>query len=308
MSIPSNASIVARHLMLRRVGPGSWRGRCPICGHDAFTVEQGRTETLAWCHHGCADDEARQRMLDEVDRLCGGAPRLPAPPPREKPAPRTTTSGARRIWRESVEPRGTIVERYLRSGGLELTDVLANRVIRFHRALPYTSRDDLRPAMITLFRNVAAGEGQAIFRTWLLECDGKIEHVRKSYGPLKATAAMLTPLSEIGDALLIGEGVETVMSALKLGQASTGWALGSSVGIQLFEPPPQVKHLIVSGEIDEGHANWTATLKLKARLGDQVTVLWKRPRVGLDANDEVLKCSPKIESIEPEDASRSVLS
>ena len=57
-----------------------------------------------------------------------------SPPPSPQPPPlKTTTESAIRIWRASVDPRGTAVERYLTSRGLALDDDVAGSVIRWNR-------------------------------------------------------------------------------------------------------------------------------------------------------------------------------
>ena len=64
------------------------------------------------------------------------------------------TEAARRIWRESVDPRGSPVERYLALRDLPLPDELANDVLRYHGATftawrnpdPETAEDALRAA------------------------------------------------------------------------------------------------------------------------------------------------------------------
>jgi hypothetical protein len=60
--------------------------------------------------------------------------------------------------RTSLDPRGTLVESYLKSRKLEIGDDIAGRVLRWH---PGTS------AMVALFRSVRTDEPLAISRTFL---------------------------------------------------------------------------------------------------------------------------------------------
>jgi hypothetical protein len=75
------------------------------------------------------------------------------------------SSFALRIWRESINPRGTLVEQYLRSLSLDLPSEVANEVIRFH---PYCLFGSERfPAMVCLVRHIRTDEPQGIQRTAL---------------------------------------------------------------------------------------------------------------------------------------------
>ena len=53
--------------------------------------------------------------------------------------PPDATEAARRIWRESVDPRGSPVERYLASRDLPLPDELANDVLGYHGKATFTA-------------------------------------------------------------------------------------------------------------------------------------------------------------------------
>jgi hypothetical protein len=62
------------------------------------------------------------------------------------------------IWGDSRDPRGSLVEQYLKSRALELPDDAANEAIRFHPACPF--RYERFPAMVCLVRNIVTNEPQ----------------------------------------------------------------------------------------------------------------------------------------------------
>src|SRR4051794_35441612 len=74
---------------------------------------------------------------------------------------------ARTIWKEAVDPRGTLVEQYLVSRQLTLTDEIAYHVIRFHPRCPWTDERGNRiavPAMVCAMTDICTNEFRAIHR------------------------------------------------------------------------------------------------------------------------------------------------
>ena len=47
-----------------------------------------------------------------------------------------------RLWRDAVDPRGTLAERHLNGRGLALDDDLPMRVLRFHDRCPFRKAED----------------------------------------------------------------------------------------------------------------------------------------------------------------------
>ena len=91
-------------------------------------------------------------------------------PRKSSPKPPQAQEVARKrralsIWAESIEPRGSLVEKYLAGRGLELPDEVADEAIRFHSACPFGA--NRFPAMVCLVRNLRTNEPQAIHRTAL---------------------------------------------------------------------------------------------------------------------------------------------
>ena len=100
------------------------------------------------------------------------------------------------LWSASVDPRGTLVERYFeRERGLVLGDDVAGRTLRWN---------DRIGAMIALFRNITTGEPQAVSRTFLTPDARNIE--RKFFGPVGGAAVMIDPFDAVTSGLHIGQG------------------------------------------------------------------------------------------------------
>jgi putative DNA primase/helicase len=133
--------------------------------------------------HSFADDDWRD-CRDHVRRLLGiererqPAPRWAAEASRQPPEPRPQDDDGRAralaLWHATVDPRGTLAERYLRSRQLEIGDDIAGHVLRWHPAIG---------AMVALFRSIETDEPQAISRTFL-DRDGQ-KLGRKFLGPVR---------------------------------------------------------------------------------------------------------------------------
>ncbi len=144
------------------------------------------------------------------------------------------------LWGASVDPRGTLAERYLNGRGLELDDDLAGAVLRWHPGIS---------AMLALFRNIETDKPQSISRTFL---DGDARKLgRKFLGPVGGGAIKLDADDAVLGGLHIGEGVETAMAARALGLRPT-WALGSKGAIGAFPVLPAVDALTILAEPDAG--------------------------------------------------------
>ena len=163
------------------------------------------------------------------DFVGSAVPSSGRPKTKPKPAPDAWS----RIWRESVDPRETLVEVYLRSRCLSLPDGVAGHVIRFHSALYHDG--ERRPGMVALFRDIATDAPCGIHQTFLNDHGGKID--RRIYGSAKCAAIKLDADENVTEGLHIGEGVETCIAAMLAGYRPT-WALGSAAASESFRCCP----------------------------------------------------------------------
>ena len=229
-------------------------GPCPLgcASQDGFVVTPGKQ--LFYCRPSGARGDAVDMVMhvkgyddvaDALEFITGKRPprkgergdtelREPAlaPQPTVRPAmevgrdgPSTTTTDAMKLWRPSVDGRGTLAERYLNQRKLGLDAYLAVYVLRWHPGIG---------AMLALFRNIHTGAPQAISRTFLDQDARKIG--RKFLGPVGGAAVMLDPFDEVLEGLHIGAGVETCMTARQHPRMNfrPTWALGSDTAIADF--------------------------------------------------------------------------
>ncbi|MGO8738795.1 toprim domain-containing protein [Rhodoblastus sp.] len=183
-------------------------------------------------------------------------------------------AGALAIWRASVEPSGTLAERYLRSRGLYLPDQIPeDEFLRWNPSIG---------AIVCLFRDVHNWTPRAVTRIYLGREGKKLS--RAFLGPVGGAAVMLDAHGDIMDRLVVGEGVETCLAARQMGFAPV-WALGSAGAIGKLPLLHVVQELIVLAEIDGG-ANANAVKEVTARWhADGRRVVVAHPQIGRDAND-----------------------
>jgi hypothetical protein len=185
------------------------------------------------------------------------------------------------IWHSSVDPRETIVEYYLREHrGLRLTDDIAGTAIRFHGSLWFDQNTRL-PGMICLMRDIKTNEPRAIHRTFLRPNTGeKVD--RRMLGSAKGTAIKFDPASISG--VMIGEGVETCLSAREAGLGPGVWALGSSGAIRTFPVIAAIPTLTIIQENDATSQRDGASCRDRfLKAGKPVNIV--RSRIGNDLND-----------------------
>jgi hypothetical protein len=220
------------------------------CGDDWRDVRDHIREQL-----GIPTDNWKRERPDDASKACSE----PAAPPDDS----TRIASAMSRWRASV-PRGTHVERYLASRGLELGDDLAGEVIRFHPGVN---------AMVALFRDVRTDEPRAVSRTFLDQDARKIE--RKFLGPTRNSAVKLDGDDTVLGGLFIGEGVETCLAARQVGLKPC-WALGSAGAIATFAVLPAIEALSVIVDHDPNGAGEKAARAAEAHwraAGREVNLL-----------------------------------
>lgn len=261
---------------------------CPGPGHSprdrslSVTLSAAAPDGfLVFSHAGDDWRECRDNVLAHTGRK---------PSARQVPAraqPRTDYgAAAANLWNAGVDPRETLVERYLASRGLELPDDVAGRVVRFHGACPWRRDDgeiERRPAMLTVFRSIASDAVVAVHRT-LLSSDGR-KLDRRMLGPVAGAAIKIDDATDIEYGLTVCEGFETGLAARALGFRPV-WALGSAGAIGEFPVLPGIDALTILAETDDSGANAKAVRACGNRwtvAGHEVIIA--TPRVAGDMND-----------------------
>jgi putative DNA primase/helicase len=193
-----------------------------------------------------------------------------------------TKAWALDIWSKSVNPAGTLVERYLREHrGLQLSGDIAGSVVRFHGSLRF-DEFSRKPGMVCLFRDIATNEPCGIHRTFLdRETGQKID--RKMLGVAKRAAIKIDDAESVSSKLTIGEGFETVLAA-RLAGLGPVWALGSTSGIQFFPVLSGLAELTILEENDAASRKAGSACARRYLAADKpVNVV--TPKVGNDLND-----------------------
>jgi hypothetical protein len=105
-----------------------------------------------------------------------------------------------------------LAETYLVSRGLQLPPT---QILRFHAGLKHPT-GGFWPAMVALVTNGADATPLAIHRTFLArDGDGKasVRPQKMMFGPCRGGAVRL---AEPGDLLMVGEGIETCLAAMRV--------------------------------------------------------------------------------------------
>jgi hypothetical protein len=193
--------------------------------------------------------------------------------------------GARRseaalaVWQSAKLVKGTLVETYLALRSIHLPPPNA---LRFHVGLRHPS-GGIWPAMVALVTDGADGTPLAIHRTFLT-ADGvgkaPIEPQKMMLGPCRGGAVRL---ADPGEALMIGEGIETCLAAMQA-TGHPAWAALSTSGLRALNLPNDVRDVIVLADGDEaGEAAARDCTMRWHREGRRVRIA--RPPWGMDFND-----------------------
>jgi hypothetical protein len=138
-----------------------------------------------------------------------------------------------------------------------LTDAPAGRVIRYHRARRWKDANGKTirvQVMVVAMPSIAKDEITGIQRTRLSSKGMKIE--RRMLGVAAGAAVNLD--ERVTEQLIIGEGVETAMTARQIGLRPT-WALGSADAIEGFPVLDEIARLMILAENDEANEDAAET-------------------------------------------------
>jgi len=232
-------------------GGGRYLCACPVPTHGRGRGDKspslsigvgGNGALIVKCFAGCDPldvlAELRRRGLDDkrdrwdLSRRPGAAVVALAPP-------FDAAAAGLALWRQGVDPRGTLTDRYLASRRLDLGEDLAGGVLRWHPGIG---------ALLALFRSIESNRPQAICRTFI---DGKGRKIKRMFvGPVGGAAIKLDADENVTNGLHVGEGLESCMAARQLGLRPT-WALGSSGAVAAFPVIGGIQALSLLREHDE---------------------------------------------------------
>jgi len=270
----TDAKEIARRFNLRPVA-GSFVGACPACGYkDSLRITSQNGRALWWC--GACQDQAA------VTAAISGQAAQAAPMAAAADASQVQKrEWALNHWADALPAKGTVVERYLAARGITLRDHMPLRFLPNH-----LDRDGGKrwPVMVALMVD-CAGTPQAIHRTFLAS-DGAgkapIATPRKTLGIVAGAAVRLAP---VADRLVIGEGLETSISA-GLMMGAPAWAAISAPNLEFkLKLPASIREIIVAADHD-GPGLKAARAALARWRAEGRTVKIARPQTpGADFND-----------------------
>jgi hypothetical protein len=198
--------------------------------------------------------------------------------------PEQTKRAIERILAGCQPAAGTPVEAYLRSRAITILPPL----VQYHPRLWY-SDDTYFPGMVVERQN-AAGDVVALHRTFLTEAGAKapVEPMRKDLGRWTGTAIRLSGRAE---EMLLGEGIETVLSVMQM-TGLPGWAAGSAGALRMAVLPPWVRRvtILVDGDDEGERASQAAAARW---FYEDREVKLARAGRGKDFNDLLLEESRK---------------
>lgn len=191
----------------------------------------------------------------------------------------SSASWAARVRNSSSSARGSHVEIYLRRRGVTVSIPPS---IRFHHGLlhPEGSR---WPAMVALVAGAIDNAPAAIHRTFLSRDGTSKAAVGTAKMMLGPCGGGIVRLGGEGRVLLIGEGIETCLSAMQATGHRTCAALSTS-GLRKLALPDDERDIVVLADGDAaGEAAAMNAARRWAREGRRVRVA--RPPAGMDFND-----------------------
>jgi hypothetical protein len=197
----------------------------------------------------------------------------------------TRTARALKLWREAVPIAGTVAARYLTSRSIVGWPPEVDEVLRFHPHCIFGQDADgarvHHPCMLALVRHSINNKPKAVYRTALTPKATKID--RKAYGPTRGGAIKLWPDDYVTTGLVVGEGLETVLSAVSMTYEGTllrpAWALGDASHLREFPILAGVEALTILVDRDANNAGQdvaSACAQRWAKAGREVNRLIPR--------------------------------
>ncbi len=229
-----------RSLYVRLAPPGA-----PGKFTDAATGEHGDLLDIIR-HRICAP--TLRAALDEARAFLA----RPAAPAAGSGNAYDATEAARRLWRRCRAIDGTHAEAYLHARGLARCRFPA---LRYHPALLYRDGGGVRrlPALVAA---VTAHDGDIItgvHRTWLdprRPAKANLSSPRKALGRIFGHAVRFGDPAD-GASLLVGEGIETVLSLVTASPEITAAAALSAGSLGAFSPPAGTARLVIARDNDD---------------------------------------------------------
>ena len=171
----------------------------------------------------------------------------------------------KKLWNESLNPKNSVVENYLKNRGLLLDEI--PQAIRYCPSLYHKPTDKYFPVMLSAISKYGTDEIIALHRTYL-KADGSdkadILPNKMMFGQVKGGAVNI---ASAGSVLIVAEGIETALSIYVSTKIPT-WACLSASNLTTIDIPPVniTPKIIIAADNDR--AGIRAANKLAIRLLD----------------------------------------
>ena len=252
---------------------------------DAATGQHGDLLDLI-CLQG--NHHMLREAMEEAHRfLALPRPEYFRPVPKKSAAIRTdreVVTAAHRLFNAARPIGGTIAEKYLFGRGIVVPPQTA---LRFHPNVYYRDDEGNRSAHSALLAAVHDNDGKfmAVNRIWIDRKGGGLAHIPS---PKKALGHLLGHAVRFGyprDILIVGEGVETILS-LKTARPDIAMAAALSANhLAALIPPSHIKHLIIARDNDK--AGEKAAVTLAERVCTSGITSYDFVSYGKDFNDDL---------------------
>jgi putative DNA primase/helicase len=271
---------------------------CPLCSSLRSTVAKRSAKVLAvdliepefaiyYCNHCGANGYSRpdtpSRPIDLTEqRQRRQQAECEAAADKER-----RTRRALELWNEADPFQGSPAEGYLRDArgiGDWLAQFPIGRSLRFHPHCPF---ERLRlPCMIALVREITTNAPVGIHRTALTDTTPPGRISRLSLGPTSGGAVKFSPHDAVHSGLMIGEGVETVLSASRQFQFRPVWSVLGKNGIAKFPVLAGIECITIAVDNDaSGDGQRAADECVKRQTQAGVGCITTKPNFVKDFND-----------------------
>ena len=214
---------------------------------------------------------------------------MPLIPTPDDPRTYDRTEAARSLWRRCRSIDGTHAEAYLHARAIHHCRFPA---LRFHPALFYRDDAGVRrlPALVAAVTG-ADGAIAGVHRTWLdplRAAKAPVARPRKALGHVYGRTVRLG--GPIAGTLLVGEGIETVLSLVTTLPDTIAAAALSAGSLGAFTPPPGVTQLLIARDNDPEGGRAAHRLQRRCHEHGVTAVVMISERN--DFNDDLIALGP----------------
>jgi hypothetical protein len=294
-----NAEMIARRFDKARREGRTWRFACPLCGKPKAWARDRHSEIKLGCW-GCSDWKELRRIAFGDERPIKTAESLGRGKWWAKTADEAAAAFSEvrlaqtlALWRRAHAIEGTLAARYLRSRGLD-PDRFDLQALRFSSMQWHWPTRSTWPALLALV-STHDGRELSVHQTFLsLDGAGKaaIEKARLYRAGLPiAGGGVWFPKAEPKGEFVVGEGIETTLSAMALYGAAAGCAALSASGLATLILPASVKRVRICADHDVTARGLVAARDAcrRWRAEGRAVVVSMPERIGDDMNDVLMR-------------------